>query len=233
MSSEQKHDEIEPRRLVELADEIRTEVDAAEADYHSAVQHAVNAGDKLIEAKGLCQHGDWLTWLKENFQGGVSTAQLYMQLARGKDQISNALGIREAVAQLTGPRQPVRVNPHWRAKPGSEEPTTRTIHVPGPDGQQAASPKWEAAAQASQQRPDMFAVKSETEPGDEAAEGRAFDLLLKVGEHLDHAEKAMDKLEAAIDRKPNQTFLDKAEKYAGWARDLAEHLRSVGKDEAS
>jgi hypothetical protein len=52
--------EIEPRRLAVLAREIRTEAAAAEADFQSAVQHAVNAGERLTEAKGLLAHGAWL-----------------------------------------------------------------------------------------------------------------------------------------------------------------------------
>ncbi len=39
--------EIEAPRLTVLADEIRTEMTAAEADFKSAVQHAISAGERL------------------------------------------------------------------------------------------------------------------------------------------------------------------------------------------
>ena len=46
------------------------------------VQHALKAGELLLEAKKQVQHGNWLGWLQESFEFSVRTAQLYMRVAR-------------------------------------------------------------------------------------------------------------------------------------------------------
>lgn len=68
-------------RLTELAREVRSEHDAAERAFESAVQHARRCGELLIEAKLLCGHGNWLDWLAEV---GVpsQSASVYMRVAR-------------------------------------------------------------------------------------------------------------------------------------------------------
>jgi len=68
-------------RLPILAAQIKTAHQAATIATQSALDHARDAGAKLIEAKTLLDHGQWLPWLRE---AGVSarTAQKYMRLAR-------------------------------------------------------------------------------------------------------------------------------------------------------
>jgi hypothetical protein len=39
-------------------------------------------GQRLIKAKALCRHGDWLPWLEREFGWGERTAQRYMAIAR-------------------------------------------------------------------------------------------------------------------------------------------------------
>ena len=107
-------DDLEPRRLVALADEIRTEVSAAEADFQSAVQHGIKAGEKLIEAKDLVKHGEWLPWLEANFDGSERTARNYMALARNRQRVADLPSIREAVALLTEPKpDPIEEARQW------------------------------------------------------------------------------------------------------------------------
>jgi hypothetical protein len=67
--------------LDRLAREIRAEHEAAERAWRSAVQHAHRAGQRLLDAKALVRHGEWLPWLREI---GIPerTAQQYMRLAR-------------------------------------------------------------------------------------------------------------------------------------------------------
>jgi len=48
------------RTIATIAEEIRHEVAGAEADFESAVQHAIRAGELLIEAKDQLGHGEWL-----------------------------------------------------------------------------------------------------------------------------------------------------------------------------
>jgi hypothetical protein len=93
-------------RLPVLQDEIRTAHAAAIAAAQTAVDRARDAGIKLIEAKSLLRHGQWLPWLKET---GVSsrTAQDYMQLAKlPADKYATVahLGVRKALAEIASNR---------------------------------------------------------------------------------------------------------------------------------
>lgn len=99
--------EIEPRRLAHLADEIRTEVDAAEADFQSALQHAIRAGELLIEAKAQVEHGQWLPWLEANFSKSPRSAQGYMRLAENAEDAQRVahLGLKGALRELAAPRE--------------------------------------------------------------------------------------------------------------------------------
>jgi hypothetical protein len=91
-------------RLDVLADEIRTEVASAETAFQSALQHAITAGEKLIEAKGLVEHGQWLPWLEANFPGTDRTASTYMRLARNSETVSDLPTVRDAIQFLATPR---------------------------------------------------------------------------------------------------------------------------------
>jgi Protein of unknown function (DUF3102) len=42
----------------------------------------IDIGDLLIEAKGQCEHGDWLDWLETEFEWSIDTAERYMTVAR-------------------------------------------------------------------------------------------------------------------------------------------------------
>ncbi len=42
----------------------------------------LSIGDRLIEAKGMLTHGEWLSWLTERVEFSESTAQRFMRLAR-------------------------------------------------------------------------------------------------------------------------------------------------------
>jgi hypothetical protein len=88
-----------------LAVGIREELAAIETDNHSSLVHAIAAGEKLIEAKGLVKHGGWLPWLKENFPGHINTASSYMRLAANSQTSVNFDSIDAALKALAKPRQ--------------------------------------------------------------------------------------------------------------------------------
>src|ERR1700730_13731457 len=115
------HDLTLSNSLADLAARIRTEHEAAGGALKRSLQHAVAAGDLLIEAKAQLRHGQWLPWLSEHCQIPERTARLYMRLAKNKIEIGNVadLTVRGAVALLASPlakgrRQPARLK---RAKP--------------------------------------------------------------------------------------------------------------------
>ncbi len=94
------------RYLDALAAEIRRHAEQAEADYMSAVAHAIRAGELLSEAKSQVGHGEWLPWLAEHFARTPQTAASYMRMADRRDEIENASSIRGALVQLKAPRAP-------------------------------------------------------------------------------------------------------------------------------
>ena len=74
-----------------------------------ALLHARNCGEKLLEAKAQCVHGEWLTWLADNTQIPARTAQRFMKIALNWDLIQAELestdtryfGINEAQKLLS------------------------------------------------------------------------------------------------------------------------------------
>ena len=68
----------------------------AEIRFYKAqtVQSVIEIGRCLTEAKGLLEHGQWMTWLEQNVEISDRTARKYLQLA---EQFSN----RPPVANLT------------------------------------------------------------------------------------------------------------------------------------
>jgi hypothetical protein len=73
--------EIAPASLQELAQQINQAHRGCEAAAKAGLQHAMNAGRLLIEAKKKVGHGQWLPWLKANFPFSERTAQGYMKVA--------------------------------------------------------------------------------------------------------------------------------------------------------
>jgi hypothetical protein len=85
--------------LADLAARIRAEHEATSTALKSSVEHAMRAGDLLIEAKAQFKHGEWLPWLAEHCAMSERTAQLYMRIAKNRATIE--ANIRNGVADLT------------------------------------------------------------------------------------------------------------------------------------
>jgi hypothetical protein len=97
--------------LTDLAARIRSEHDAATGAMRRTLEHAMAAGDLLLEAKAQLKHGQWGPWLAEHCGVPYSTSALYMKLARRRaeiEQISNVrdLSLRGAVGLLTAADRP-------------------------------------------------------------------------------------------------------------------------------
>jgi hypothetical protein len=101
-----------PMVLTDLARRINEKHNEAEQALKSGFAHAIAAGELLLEAKATVPHGEWLSWLAENCAVAERTAQLYMKVARGRQQLEakNAsladLTLEGAALQLLGPTAP-------------------------------------------------------------------------------------------------------------------------------
>jgi hypothetical protein len=82
--------------LADLAETVRTEHAAVETAMRSSVEHALIGGRALIVARSLLPHGAWLPWLRERCEIKERTAQLYMQLARHRDELEQLLADKSA-----------------------------------------------------------------------------------------------------------------------------------------
>ena len=56
----------------------------------SALEHGVEVGELLIEAKAQVGHGNWTLWVENHCPFGLRMAQNYLRLARRKDELANA-----------------------------------------------------------------------------------------------------------------------------------------------
>jgi hypothetical protein len=96
--------------LEALAEQIEIEHAACEAMQNAALAHAIVCGEKLIAAKRLAGHGNWLPWVAENLSFGERTATNYMRIARNRQRVSDLRTVREALAELADP-EPVWTKP--------------------------------------------------------------------------------------------------------------------------
>jgi hypothetical protein len=67
-----------------------------------AVYGAIEGGEKLLVVKDALPYGQFVAWMKENFDGSVRTGQVYMRLAKRKEdaQALAHLGIEQVAAEL-------------------------------------------------------------------------------------------------------------------------------------
>jgi hypothetical protein len=79
------------KALDALAAQINAEHDECTAAFKRGLDHAMRAGDLLIQAKALVGHGKWLPWFREHCPYmSERTAQVYMRLARHRTQVESA-----------------------------------------------------------------------------------------------------------------------------------------------
>lgn len=122
--------EIE-KNLEALAEQINVEHRACDAALRSGLRHAVNAGGLLAEAKERVNHGEWGSWLADNFEGSTRTAQAYMKVSREVPNLDAAkaqrvadLSFRGALAELSAPGDAIHREIYaekWRPCEGGHE----------------------------------------------------------------------------------------------------------------
>lgn len=96
----------ESNRLPILAGEIKTALAAVHRHHAATVISAIDAGERLREAKALLSHGQWTLWLKEHCNLSGRTARDYCRLAEHRDQIGSAATIRAALAAIANEADP-------------------------------------------------------------------------------------------------------------------------------
>lgn len=77
--------------LVELADTARREHAEAEAAKKTWLEHAVAAGEALLEAKDQVPYGKWQSWVRKNTDISHATANVYMRVAVYRDDVPAGL----------------------------------------------------------------------------------------------------------------------------------------------
>ena len=77
-------------QLSGLATEINRLHDNAQKAAVSAVEYAAQCGEKLIEAKTSCKHGQFKKWVADNCSVQHRQAARYMKLANGMPQLSKS-----------------------------------------------------------------------------------------------------------------------------------------------
>jgi hypothetical protein len=97
---------------VDLVTAINDEHRRCDEAVSTALDHAMRAGDLLIEARADIGHGNWQAWIEENFEGSLRRAQEYMRLAKNRESIeaekarsSALLGIDRALRAIAAPKQ--------------------------------------------------------------------------------------------------------------------------------
>jgi len=96
-----------PAQLDTLAERINAEHEACEAAARSAIEHAIEAGRLLTEAKKKVAHGTWLMWIAANCSCSERTAQVYMRIYRHRDKLGSDtqrvadLSVRQALTDIS------------------------------------------------------------------------------------------------------------------------------------
>jgi hypothetical protein len=101
--------EITTTNLDGLAGQIKAEHEQAIGSARAALEHALRAGQLLVEARALVAHGEWLPWLSR-VDISERQAQRYMRLAANRPMLEanpsfeTDLTITDALALIAKPK---------------------------------------------------------------------------------------------------------------------------------
>ena len=98
-----------------LAEQIRTELEDGAKSWRvmqeaegRTIDHAIRAGELLLQAKTQCAYGEWLPWLAEHFDFGDRHARKLMQVAANRPGLADlpaGAGLEQAVNHLARKRR--------------------------------------------------------------------------------------------------------------------------------
>lgn len=82
----------------EMIDQINAAHEACVGSFKTSLHYAITCGNLLREVRTRTPHGEWKTWVEENFAASERTAAVYMQVADAHHQ--NPALIEEADGSL-------------------------------------------------------------------------------------------------------------------------------------
>ena len=95
---------INDTTLPKLEEEIRFHLEKINQSHIEIGNHIIEIGKRLIQAKSLLKHGEWLNWLQDNFQLSYPTATKFMKCAeRFPNVASNHLTSTQMIQLLALP----------------------------------------------------------------------------------------------------------------------------------
>jgi hypothetical protein len=81
-----ERESVDAGRLKTLAENANREHSQAQRAKRQSLKHATEAGGLLLKAKEEVGHGNFMKWVKENFEGSERVARKYMRLATAADE---------------------------------------------------------------------------------------------------------------------------------------------------
>lgn len=88
--------------LPDLAKRATVEHEAVEHHLGAALDHAIAAGEALLQAQAQVPTGSWLAWLDANFPGSQVTAYYYMRIAHYRELVRELPSVSAAMSRLRG-----------------------------------------------------------------------------------------------------------------------------------
>ena len=201
----------------------------------------LSIGDRLIEAKGMLTHGEWLSWLEDRVEFTERTAQRFMRLAREwrNPTALSDLGATKALTLLAlPPEEREKFIGEIHVVNGEEKSvsdmTSRELEQAVKDAEQAradartaeeARAKMEAGMRLVRATPEMQSKVDRAE----AARGKAEEARRAAEAAL---EEARTKLEAAVKTERKETIAADADLAAfellfGQVMDIANKMRGI------
>jgi hypothetical protein len=97
----------------DLASRINAEHSEVRNSLRRGAEHAIKAGQLLLQAKATVGHGNWMEWIATNCQFTHRTAQLYMKVADNRELLEKSnpkcisnLSLTEAIELLEPAKSP-------------------------------------------------------------------------------------------------------------------------------
>lgn len=114
---------------------IRREHEAAGTAARSAIEHAMECGRLLAQARQGIAHGGWESYVRDRCGIAPRTARVYLRLDRERDRLPNrqhvaGLTVREAVQVLTEPKLKAEAVPPAEVRDGAGRGDEPRLAVP-------------------------------------------------------------------------------------------------------